>query len=450
MYRIFFVLVLAFISACSQVIPPTNPNPEAPPTNPGTPPTNPGTPPTNPGTPPTDPDPETPTDPNPAEPYITPNGVTGAGEQIAVSQKLGAVFVVGNTEGALAGEYRGEGDVFLRRYNRSGKIVWQTQIGGRVIDFSGGITLDQHDNVYVGTTKCQLEGDYIGRCNGNLYKFNSNGKQLWVKRFSTSDGTTVSDIVAAANGNIYVTGDITLSQNIEYNFYLRAYDSQGNFRFEESFPAADIAEIPTSLTTDSASNVYMATRIGTDEFYTPSYLYKFSPGGEILWQKDPSGNTVFYDLQVVGNALYAGGDKDYYEDYSYYLDSDAYIAKYDLRGNLEWAKSFGTQSYDGASGISADARGNIYISGTTRGSLGGMNEGGKDAFIRKYTSNGKVAWTKQLGTVADDSFADVMAYSPTEIYATGYLYGEFSSNTRDDGVLLTRFNGSGQTNWLNQ
>jgi len=54
--------------------------------------------------------------------------------------------------------------------------------------------------------------------------------------------------------------------------------------------------------------------------------------------------------------------------------------------NLAWARQIGTTASDESLSVAVDGLGNAYISGATRGSLGGPNAGGYDAFLAKYTA----------------------------------------------------------------
>ncbi|GAF83829.1 unnamed protein product [marine sediment metagenome] len=63
---------------------------------------------------------------------------------------------------------------------------------------------------------------------------------------------------------------------------------------------------------------------------------------------------------------------------------DAFFAKYDTSGILQWTQQPGTSEIDRNNGVSADGLGNVYISGRTAGSLGGPNSGDRDAFIAKF------------------------------------------------------------------
>ena len=92
-------------------------------------------------------------------------------------------------------------------------------------------------------------------------------------------------------------------------------------------------------------------------------------------------------------------------------------------GNLLWTRQLGTSFGDESSHMSADGLGNIYISGYTTGSLAGPNAGGTDAFVGKYDEAGNLHWTRQLGT--ENSGLEV-ACRPTalgNVYISGSTEG---------------------------
>jgi hypothetical protein len=52
---------------------------------------------------------------------------------------------------------------------------------------------------------------------------------------------------------------------------------------------------------------------------------------------------------------------------------------------LEWTRQHGSSSDDVGRGVSADGLGNVYLSGTIEGSLGGTNAGLSDVFVAKFS-----------------------------------------------------------------
>ena len=99
---------------------------------------------------------------------------------------------------------------------------------------------------------------------------------------------------------------------------------------------------------------------------------------------------------------------------------DAFVSKYDAQGRLLWTRQLGSTEEDQAESVSADGLGNVYIAGFTAGSLNVPNAGGYDAFVSKYDADGKLEWTRQFGTSADDESTGVSADGLGNVYVTGY------------------------------
>src|SRR5262245_32841833 len=69
---------------------------------------------------------------------------------------------------------------------------------------------------------------------------------------------------------------------------------------------------------------------------------------------------------------------------------------------MEVGAQLGTAGLEESRGIAVDQAGNVYITGSTDGSLAGTNLGGRDAFLAKYNSGGALQWIQQLGSRGDD------------------------------------------------
>jgi hypothetical protein len=53
-------------------------------------------------------------------------------------------------------------------------------------------------------------------------------------------------------------------------------------------------------------------------------------------------------------------------------------------GALRWKRQLKTSMGETASGVATDGDGNVYIAGTTDGSLGAPSQGYNDAWVAKY------------------------------------------------------------------
>jgi hypothetical protein len=140
--------------------------------------------------------------------------------------------------------------------------------------------------------------------------------------------------------------------------------------------------------------------------------------------------------------------------------SDAFIAKFDAAGNLAWTgargsvpnfRQIGTSAADHGYGVSADRLGNVYMSGSTAGNLGGTNAGGADAFLTKWDSVGTLQWTRQLGTATDDISYAASADKLGNIYISGYTGGSLDGIHAGGGdAFVSKYDASGALLWTRQ
>jgi hypothetical protein len=142
--------------------------------------------------------------------------------------------------------------------------------------------------------------------------------------------------------------------------------------------------------------------------------------------------SVFGGIAVdeTGNRYVTGyfqGTVDFDPDNSHAGDADtlqsignaenAFVAKYDPSGLLQWVQSMGgaaTQSGQNARSrsVALDAEGNVYVAGTFQATvdLGGVSlasAGGDDAFVARLDSaTGSVEWAQRWGDQSHDSLTD--------------------------------------------
>src|SRR5439155_701956 len=119
-------------------------------------------------------------------------------------------------------------------------------------------------------------------------------------------------------------------------------------------------------------------------------------------------------------------------------DYDAFVAKYDPAGNALWIRQFGTSGDDGPCGVAVDAAGNVYVAGFTSGNLGGASAGDYDAFVAKYDAAGSAFWTRQFGTSDYDDAHGVAVDAAGNVYVAGSTSGSLggASAGYDDAFVV--------------
>lgn len=136
-------------------------------------------------------------------------------------------------------------------------------------------------------------------------------------------------------------------------------------------------------------------------------------------------------------------------------DQDVVVRKYSrFTGSrvygVEWTKQFGSTEEDLAAGIEVDVNGNVYVFGTTKGSLetGVSNKGQKDAFIYVYKEDGSFAWSRMLGSTLDDVPTGVVStvnFAFLAGYTQGVIAGASSVGSVDAFEAQYRVDGTFQS-----
>ena len=315
----------------------------------------------------------------------------------------------------------GDADLFLVKYTAAGSIVWARNAGGTNGDFANSITTDTAGNVIVAgyfLSPTIAFGSTTLTNSGNadifLAKYNAEGSVLWAKKAGGGYDDVANSVATDIAGNVYVTGyfgsspitfgSVILTTDSNYaDIFLAKYDSEGDLLWAKSAGGAN-SDGATSVCTDTATNVYVA-----------GYLY--------------SSTATFGSTTVTNDAMGT--------------TTAIFLAKYASDGTVFWAKSTGGLQSDQANSVSADASGNVYMTGTFRSdsiNLGGttLTKTGynNDIFLAKYATDGSVYWAKSAGGttgIGSDYATSVVADVSGDVYVAGFFY---SSNIVFDSILL--------------
>ena len=173
------------------------------------------------------------------------------------------------------------------------------------------------------------------------------------------------------------------------------------------------------------------------------------------WTRELSttGTTCACGISADGQGnVYISGYTAGVLDTTNYGSLDAFVSKYDAQGKLLWTRQLGTTEEDQGRGVAADGLGNVYISGFTAGSLGGPNAGGFDAFVSKYDGQGTLLWTRQLGTSKADQSMGASADKLGNIYIAGSTNGSLDGVPSGDrlSAFVSKYNALGKLLWTRQ
>jgi hypothetical protein len=356
---------------------------------------------------------------------------------------------------------------------------WAKSAIGNEYDQANTAVCDSHGNVYVAgyfASDSIIFGNTTLKNNGPgfddlfIAKYDSTGRILWVQSAGGSMDDKASSVAIDATGNVYLTGyfyspDITFgsftltNSGVVGDILIVKYDESGNVLWAKREGAPGL-EIPFSIVVDDTGNIVVAGRFSsqTITFDTITlhqqgsmdvFIVKYNETGNVLWAKGAGGgsNDEAYaiDFDADGNIYMAG----YFNQHATFGDfmlttegsSDMFLVKYDNSGSIVWAERAGGKGDDRATAISVDGSGNSYVAGfftndtITFGSATLVNASGDNSFIAKYDPEGRVLWAKGLN-------GDSKALGITETHGKVYVCGRFSGDTLSYGSYKLLLDGS--------
>ncbi|MEO0216878.1 MAG: SBBP repeat-containing protein, partial [candidate division WOR-3 bacterium] len=358
--------------------------------------------------------------------------------------RYGNVYVTGVSKGIGSGL-----DYVTIKYDIYGYMSWVARYNGpgNGDDRATAIAVDDEGNVYVtGESKASSGGfDYA------TIKYDTNGNQLWVARY---DGPANSDDKAHAiaidgNGNVYVTGE-SKGYNTNLDYATVKYNSNGNQVWVKRYNGPiSYYDMAYAIAVDVNGNIYVTGESKGNGTCTDFATIKYDLNGNELWVKRYNGSANYYDsaysiaVDNSGNVYVTGKSKN---NSTYY---DYATIKYDTNGNQKWIKTYnGTGNGDDiAYAVVLDSFGNVYVTGESKGSACAD----RDYATIKYDTNGNVLWIARYnGPANDDDSAFALATDGNNnIYVTGESkgngtykdYATIKYDTNGNQLWVVRYNG---------
>jgi hypothetical protein len=322
-----------------------------------------------------------------------------------------AGYFDGETELGPAGKHRAAehakdakktgSDAFVVKLGSDGKIAWGKTFGAGRDDVANGVAVRGERVVVVGQFLDSIAlGEFRHQAAGSddvfVAALDRAGEPQWLWTAGGIDSDGANAVAAAPDGGWLIGG--SFSRTAEFQ---------------------DIA---------------LKARGGTD-----AMLIKLAANGDVEWVKqfggryndtiahlatDARGNIyiqgVFRDIaDWGGKPLTAHGGSD----------NDIVLAKYDVNGDHVWSQNFGNAFNDVAGGLTVDPAGNITMVGSFDKSVsfGPGDEhtslGEADAFVARYSTDGKLAWARTYGAEREDIAFGIDADAAGNTVTVGWFQG---------------------------
>lgn len=273
------------------------------------------------------------------------------------------------------------------------------------------------------------------------------------------------------------------------NFFLANTSYSQNFQWVTGIQASNPYDLERGygVDADANGNTYVTGRFGnpltlgngvpvltpttTGTTATDIFIVKYDVNGNCLWAQKAGGSgndqglSITYDINgyVYVTGIITGTAK-FYNSTSFTTfvslssnsgSQDFFVAKYNLSGNLIWAKVAGSTSTDWGIKVSSDPSGNCFVTGEFYSAINfgsGVSVtsyGSSDVFLAKYNPSGSILWAKNGGSGNHDENSGLDVDNSGNAYITGTYhsaatYGSFTlPYVTGNDMYVVKYNSAG-------
>ena len=288
-------------------------------------------------------------------------------------------FIIGGLTGAQG--Y----DVYLIKTDFQGDTLWTRTYGGSGWD-EARMVQQTSDGGYITAGRTTS----FGAADSDIYiiKTDAQGDTLWTRMYGGNEHDDSQWI-----GEIIGEGYIIAGQTFSYgaggsDIILIKIDTEGNIIWLETYGDAGDEDAQWAQFTSDGGIVITGSMdvYGTGD--SDVYIVKTDINGELLWTETYGGTDTDLSLSIqevsTGGYIISGQTESFGNG-----NDDVYLIRTDGEGNLLWEKTYGHVQADGGSSIQETPDGGFVVAGVLT-----TNEGGFDACFIKTDENGDSLWTK--------------------------------------------------------
>jgi gliding motility-associated-like protein len=268
--------------------------------------------------------------------------------------------VSASSDGDVGGN-KGEEDYWIVKLDKTGQLEWENNLGGSGLDRAWSIEQTQDGGFVVAGESKSSDGDVSGNKGEEDYwivKLDETGQLEWENNLGGSREDRARSIEQTEDGGFIVAGLSKSSDgdvgenNGEGDYWIVKLNANGQLDWENSF--------------------------GGSKFDQASSIQQTEDDGYVVAGESQSSNG-----DVRGN----NGGRDYW------------ILKLDATGQLEWENTFGGSGWDRARSIEQTGDSGFVVAGWSASKDGDAsgNNGDTDYWIVKLDVNGQLDWEQNLG-----------------------------------------------------
>lgn len=325
-----------------------------------------------------------------------------------------------------------EPDLWVVKVDARGDIEWQkSYCPWTATYYSDPLVIQQTaDGGYIVAGSSSTPASFSNR-DVRIVKLDAEGTVQWQKSYIGTSDDMFSSLRQTGDNGFIVLGYGGSFSFGNYDLFALKLDAGGNIEWQKVYgnwnveSASDIAQAP-----DGSYIVSGASCQGWCGGMSTPFLMKLDAAGAIGWIKGfSSGPTWAHVRTSAEGGFIAAGDS-------------GVLGKFSDSGALEWQKQYvGDNSTRWVLSFEQTADGGSVMGGNTYSPTGNGSQRRLDAWMAKFDRTGGIEWQKQYGTSANETVMSLQQTADGGFVSASYSYLQGSPLTAD--ILLMKLDPDG-------
>lgn len=328
----------------------------------------------------------------------------------SVSPTADGGFVVAG----YTGDAFGSVDIWVLKLNAAGAIEWQKMYGGTGADWPSCIFQTSDGGYFV----CGYSYSFgAGDADFWLLKLSNSGDMEWQKVYGGAGYDQASSAQQTTDGGYIVAGRTTSFGTGEYDAWVLKLSSSGSVQWQREYGNA-FDDTAQSIMQTPDGGYIVAGENAVASAHENAWIAKLDANGNVQW--DRQYGTVQDQIVVAIKNTSDGGYVAAVRDTDAAgVTYDFVVLKIDSNGLITWQYRFSGGGNDEPWDIEPTTDGGYLVAGNTTS----FGAGGSDFWVLKLNASGNVQWQKTLGGPTFDVLTSARQASDVGYVLAGFSEG---------------------------
>lgn len=273
--------------------------------------------------------------------------------------------------------------IYLAKLSNTGHVQWQNGYYSDKDDYYRGNDIIDigNDNFLVAGSEEHIKF-FNSEKNCYINAIDINGKRNGIKRYGGEDAERANSIVSVPDGYVFAGVTDTWGHGAD-DAYVVKINKKGDRVWHNAFGFRYDEVANQIITTKDGGFILVGSTDSDVQNQKDVFVVKMNANGDREWKRHygTKENEEGFDIVEVDDGYVVAG----YTKYTPSYNSDAYLLKLDINGNIVWNRRYGGDRDDGALAIAKVSDGFLITGYTTS-----AETYSKDMYLIRVDNNGKI------------------------------------------------------------